>query len=623
MPMELPRELAEPPREFSVMPFWFWTDALDEDEIVRQIDDMERHGVFGFVLHPRVGLPRELGWMSDRLLHFYRIAIDEARRRRMHVLLYDEGMYPSGSSAGQVVAEDPAFACRCLAKRDLPGEGDPDPGEDENLVAVVRRRDGTRMAVVDRRADSHIRGLHYAGEGPAEERPPAADILNPDAVKAFLRLVYDRFARRFADDFGETILGIFTDEPMLLGRGAERGVKPGTRGILAHVNRILGYDFTPHLPALWHDDEPGAERFRAEYRRALFARLEETYFGPLSEWCEAHRLPLTGHPESGDSIGPLRHFHIPGQDLVWRWVLPDHPSALEGRESTQGKCTASAALHAGRRRNANECCGAYGHELTWDEMQWLARWCFVRGVNFLFPHAFYYSVRGPRRDERPPDVGPNSPWWDRYREYADACRRLSWLNTDCEHVCDVAILGRAYWLPWRSAKVCFRRQRDFNYLPERDLFEDATIDGDGIRIAGMTYRALVLEHDPDAEVAQALEPCRRAGRLVRYEEGMPDADFAGRIDAITPADVRVEPAVPALRVRHVRKGGFHWYLLFNEGRAPLRAGVDFSVKGDRFLFDPAGGVIGTTPHEGPFELGGHALQVVAVAEGVKTPPEAK
>src|SRR5690606_39934544 len=70
-------------------------------------------------------------------------------------------------------------------------------------------------------------------------------------------------------------------------------------------------------------------------------------------------------------------------------------------------------------------CGAYGHELTWDEMTWLAHWCFIRGVNWLFPHAFYYSVRGPRRDERPPDVGPHAAWWDRYGEYADACRRRS------------------------------------------------------------------------------------------------------------------------------------------------------------------------------------------------------
>ena len=416
------------------MPFWFWNDTLNRDEIIRQLDDFERHGVHGFVLHPRVGLPRTQGWMSPDLLEFYQVAIAEADRRGMKVLLYDEGMYPSGSSSGQVVAANPAFACRGLAKVDLAAGVELVLGPDENLVALFPKSDGSRLAVVDRRINSFIRGLHYVGEGPAEDEPAAGDLLNPASVALFLQLVYDRFAEHFSGYFGKTILGIFTDEPSLVGRCRERDVRPGTRKILGHVNRILGYDFTSHLPALWDDSMPAAEQHRQDYFRAVRVRLEETYYAQLSGWCERHGVALAGHPEKGDDIGVLRYFHIPGQDSVWRWVLPDHKSALEGPESTQAKCSSSAAIHGGRRRNSNECCGAYGHELTWDEMVWLANWCLVRGVNLLYPHAFYYSVRGARRDERPPDVGPHAAWWARYPEYADACRRLCWLNTDCVHV---------------------------------------------------------------------------------------------------------------------------------------------------------------------------------------------
>ena len=59
---------ADPPTEFSVLPFWFWNDDLDAEEIRRQIGDFEAHGVHGFIIHPRVGLPRSLGWMSEALL---------------------------------------------------------------------------------------------------------------------------------------------------------------------------------------------------------------------------------------------------------------------------------------------------------------------------------------------------------------------------------------------------------------------------------------------------------------------------------------------------------------------------------------------------------------------------
>lgn len=611
--MKLPTELLDPPAEYSVMPFWFWNDTLEEAEIVRQIEDFENHGVFGFIIHPRIGLPQDVEWMSAPLLDLYAVAIAEAARRGMKVLLYDEGMYPSGSAAGQVVAADPAFACRCLARIELPTGREPELKAGENLVGIQTCRNGTRIAVVDRRADSYIRGLHYRGEGPEEETYAAGDILNPAAVAMFLRLVYDRFAARFAEHFGKTVFAIFTDEPGLLGKCREPDVRPGTTGILEHVNRILGYDFTPHLPALWYDDEPEAEFHREAYHRAVRLRLEETYYAQLSAWCELHGLPLTGHPDKGDDIGVLRHFHIPGQDLVWRWVLPDNPSALEGAESTQGKCASSAAQHAGRRRNSNECCGAYGHELTWDEMQWLARWCFVRGTNLLYPHAFYYSVRGPRWDERPPDVGPNSPWWERYREYADACRRLSWLNTDCEHVCAIAILGRADALPWYSAKICFRHQRDFNYVEERELLEAATLSEAGIALAGMMYRVLLVEYPLEASLQRALKPLQESGRVIHVPAGFHEGDLIQKLDAQVPADVTTSVAAPDLRVRHIRKNGLHWYMLFNEGRTPLPVKLSLSVKGESLLFNAATGQGRAYSLEEPVRLEGYELKVLAVA----------
>ncbi len=159
--MTLPNMLLDPSAEFGVMPFWFLNDELDDQEIRRQIADFADHGVGGFVLHPRIGLPHSLAWMSDRLLDFYEVAIKEAEKRGLFVVLYDEGMYPSGSSAGQVVAENPAYACRCFSQRPLNGDAPPQLAAGENLVAVVAQRGGERIAVVDQPSGSFIRGLHY------------------------------------------------------------------------------------------------------------------------------------------------------------------------------------------------------------------------------------------------------------------------------------------------------------------------------------------------------------------------------------------------------------------------------------------------------------------------------
>jgi len=581
-------EFHHPPREFSLLPFWFWNDNLDEQEILRQIADFEAHGVYGFVIHPRVGLPRDIGWMSERMLHFMRIAVEEAARRGMYVVLYDEGMYPSGSSSGQVVAENPNFACRCLALADA-ADVKVLLRKNTNLVTEIKSHRGQNLTIVDRPVASSIRGLHYIDEGPQEDAPPAADLLNPQAMDCFVRLVYERYAEHLGQWFGSTIIGIFTDEPGLLGKCEEKNVWPGTTGILDHVNRILGYDFTPHLPALWFADEPDAEHYRADYKRAVKKRLEETYYAKLSNWCAAHSVALMGHPSDPDEIGMEKYFSVPGQDIVWRYIEPDKPSALEGAQSTQAKCTSSAAIHHGRRRNSNECFGAYGHDFTEQEMWWLANWLFVRGVNMLFPHAFYYSIRGARFDERPPDVGPNSAWWNDYEKFATYCQRLCWLNTDSEHICNVAILGEADRLPWRAAKVLFQNQRDFNYLETRDL-TTAEVNDKGIFLRGMHYEALILDgsYKLSADEEKAVDKLKNTGRALIYsvkEDSAQDISFIEKLSHIAPRDISISPHHLDLRYRHIRKNELHFFLLFNEGPGNIEGKLDLGVTGDVFCFD--------------------------------------
>ena len=348
-PQDVLTEFRDPPREFSLMPFWFWNDELTEAELLRQMEDFQAHGVYGFVIHPRIGLPRDTGWMSPKLLRLMKLAIEEARKRKMSVILYDEGMYPSGSASGQVVAHNPAHAERALRKIDLePGQKfRPKPGW--NLIAIVDRPNGQRMAVVDRPTGNTIRGLHYLKEGvhPKEELLPGGDILNPEAMASFRHLVYDRYAAEFGQYFGNTIPAIFTDEPRI------SGPVPGTAGILKEVNRILGYDFTPYLADLWYHDRPDSARRRADYFRAVSLRVEETYYRPLGQWCAKHGVALAGHPGESMDIGVERYFQIPGQDLVWRMVVPGK-KALEGPDSATAKCALSAMIHYGRRRNGNE-----------------------------------------------------------------------------------------------------------------------------------------------------------------------------------------------------------------------------------------------------------------------------
>jgi hypothetical protein len=599
---DIPKDYSNPPREFSVMPFWFWNDTLKDEEIVRQIADFETHGVFGFVIHPRIGLPQNMEWLSAGMIHAMHVAIEEASKRQMYVILYDEGMYPSGSSGGQVVARNAAHAARGLAKIDLNTGEDLQLPAGAKLITTVNRPGEHKVAVIEKPSGGVIRGLHYIGEEGTlikEESPPAGDILNPDAVSSFIELVYDRYAKEFGVYFGTTILGIFTDEPSPLGRGSEQGMVPGNESLLSQISKISGYDIKPFLSDLWYNDLPGSAKHRIDYFNALNICLEENYYSRLGKWCRDHGTSLLGHPSGSMDIGAERYFQIPGQDLVWRYVEPGS-KALEGEHSTVAKCASSAMLHLGLRRNSNELYGAYGHNLTYDEMVWLANWCFVRGQNFLFPHAFYYSIRGPRFNERPPDVGPNASWWGNYKSYADGCRRLSWLNTDSKHVCSLAILCEATWLPSRTAKICFTHQRDFNYIEIRHLWEDAVADKKGVHLRGMEYRALVI--DSLSFMPEMARPLlirlAKDGKLIIWKSSPYALMFKGAlivksaeemlqaIDNLIKADIKFDPASENIRYRHIVKGGDHYYIIFNEESEEVTAKIKIQVNGKREWLNP-------------------------------------
>ncbi len=598
------QQFIDAPREYSLVPFWFWNDDLSEDEIKRQLDDFEAHGVYGFIPHARMGLPESIGFVSDAWLRFMKTAVDYAAEKGMTVILYDEGMYPSGSCAGKVVAENPRFATRCLQRRPK----DHSAGDDEELVAAHGD-----VLFVNRRSNGHIRGVHYGQDDGEPGAPPSGDLLNPESTACFFRHALEPHYDCLKEHFGKTVKAVFTDEPSVLGRGALRDVRPWTWEFEAFLNSYLGYDFLPHLDALWNDTYPDAATYRSDFERAVNARLEDTYYAPYSRWCAEHGVALTGHPADPGDIGILKYFHIPGQDIVWRYIEPFQEKSIEGPQSTMAKCSASAQRHYGRARNANECFGAYGWEFTFEESQWITNWLLVRGVNLLMPHAFYYSVRDERRDERPPDVGPNNTWWDQYKPYADYCRRMCWLMSQGVQICDVAILGTATELPWRAARVLFEHQRDFNYLDRDTLLGACTVDPHAVHIRDMAYKAVVVDGTgyTDEAVLAKLEPMITAGRIVAYAEPVPgigvlapDAEsLVARLAELSPPDAVADPPQPGLRYAHLRDADADMYVFMNEAPETIQTRISVSAAGrTREWWNPHTGEVLTGASDNTIEI---------------------
>lgn len=527
--MDLLQLLQDPGREFTPIPFWFLNGDLRVEELRRQLRDFCDHGVYGVVLHPRIGLPKRIGYLSPSFFGYIHAAVREAADLGMTVVLYDEGMYPSGSAGGQVVDGHPELRSVGLAQVSEPAAGDTVLCQTPTGFLVERPSGGT------------IRGLHWGEDDGEPYAPPSADILNPAAVDRFISLTHEAYYRELKEWFGTTIIGFFTDEPSILGRNVQ-DMQPWTHGFAEDFAAAGGK--IENLAALFAGQKnPDTER----YHRMLLERESRVYYGKLSDWCAGHGIALMGHPHQSDDIEVERYFHIPGQDLALRWVAPE-TGGLTGLDSTMGKCSADAAFLAGRRRNSNECFGACNRDgnpwqVSGGDIKWYLDWLAVRGVNLFIPHAFYYSIAGKRKDERPPDVGPNSMWWPYYEQWSRYMRRLSCLMTDIDLYAPAAVLCRNRDLRPETVAPLFEHQIGFRYLPAGDWPRCTLRDG-----------ALWLDE-------------HRFEGVMGEEEAYPELPRRTWRD-FTP-DLVCEPAAPALRCAHFQRAGTECWFLVNEGEETI------------------------------------------------------
>lgn len=588
-----------PPQEFSPMPFWFWNDDLSEEKIKEQIIEMHEKGVDGFVIHPRIGIPKEIPYMSERFLQYVKFAVKEAARLGMHVILYDEGMYPSGSAHGMVVKQNPEYAargirieesrlpeCNLVAKEKLVSTliaaKTADGGLDKASIRVYSGEklceNETFLHLIEGFTGGHIRGIHI-GEDDWETPPKAADILNPDSVALFIRLTHEKYYEAVGEYFGNTVIAIFTDEPCVSGREGDERMKPWTKDFsqLLKKNNFRIED----IAALWYNIGDETDLIRKRYDNIVMRRLTESFYKQISDWCAAHAVSLAGHPALSGDIGLLRYFHIPGQDLIFRRVAPEEGKALDTAETTQAKCSADAARHNGRRRNLNECFACGGKNgIEWafnaDDMKWTMDWLFVRGVNMLVPHAFFYSTDGPRRlGERPPDVGINNIWWKHYADISSYIKRMSYIMTDCRNTASIAILCEADFLPYKAAKPMFENQIEFNYLEETLLGCEAKISGGKIDINGYSYTTVIVENAALlSEKTKEFADC--GGRVIVFaEKGKNLPEYAlcaageDELLKLLKSEIRVYPENRDLRISCIVKDGHRMYVIVNEGEKPF------------------------------------------------------
>ncbi len=642
--MGLLESFSNPSNEFRQAPFWFWNHRLDKETLDWQIEQMHDKGIGGYVMHARHGLMTP--YLSDEWFEYIRFACDKARELGMIAWAYDERDWPSGPAGGTVIA-DHANRLHYLRFDIENVQGPCTLDFDNDVVCAYVAESGEAFRRIEGRTydvpacSNHCRiGRAIAFECPAILWFESyLDTLDPNACLQFIRSTYDLHEKKLGNLKELGLAGFFTDEPAFSTYPDDLRRIPWTAILPSAFLATNEYDLLDSLPDLFAPGDKGAA-VRYDYWDMAATLFETSFFEAIATWCESRGLELIGHALGeeplffqfrcvGDLFRYLKNFHRPGLDHLGLHIGKGHPGGMSP------KMIESAALLAGRERTMTETFGVSGWGLTLRDMKWMTDWQIVHGINYIIPHAFYYSVAGRRKKDAPPSEFFQAPYWPYYRTFADYTARLTSALTGGEHIAPIAVLYpmTSVWadfvpgdeMPesvqalerafWPLGEALSRLHRDFVVVDELSLL-DASLDPDksSFNIGALHFDALIIPRTTAvlAETLDIIEGMAKTVRVIAIEDteililwpgtgqtpkrirwsniegiriahGVEEAAVASALVGVA-HDVSIQNA-PDIYYLHRRKEGKDLFFFANTAREPLVTIVSVSAKGYAEFWD--------------------------------------
>lgn len=438
------KQFKAPSKDYSSGPLWTWNDLLTESQIRESLRDLAAQQVRQVWVHPRPGLLTP--YLGEDWFRMWAVTLDEAAKLDMNVWIYDENSYPSGFAGGLVPEALPDSRNVSLRAKETPK---PAP-IDADTVAVFHINGETFEDVTDRirRNEAPAGGTFltvyrvHAESSPWYAGKWYVDLLKPGVTEKFLEVTLEPYRKRFGNEFGKRIPGVFTDEPNLF---VPTGL-PWTDDLPQRFEERWGHPLIANLPCLFR---PVGDwrHMRHHFFQCVLELFIERWAKPYHDYCAKYGMEFTGHywehgwpnvAHGPDSMAMYAWHQRPAIDILFNQYKEDTNGQFGNARAVRE--LASVANQTGVRRTLCETYGGGGWDLRLEDMKRIGDWIYVLGVNTLNEHISPVSMRGARKRDYPQFFTAHEPWWDAYHTLERYFTRLSLILSSGRQQNDILVL---------------------------------------------------------------------------------------------------------------------------------------------------------------------------------------
>ena len=489
-PETVRKMFVNPPMFYAPHTFWFWDDTIrDEHFTATMAEEMMKQGLNPGYAHPRSSMDRlnpgfsslpyeqylEKPWFNS-----FGNALQVTKDKGFTLGYCDEYDWPSGQAAGRVLKQHPELEAKYLDWKRYKVKGKSTVRYDSIDFAVAGKLvnntiDASSLQIIGE--GNHLKWTAPPGEWIVytytKKFHPGIDggkvnYLDPKLMEVFIPLVHEQYAKRFGNDMGKTIPGVFVDNE------GDYGWRMAWSEYLAQrYKEMKKQDIRLWLPLLTEKDKDGLfAKARCDWFDVVSDVYNKCYFEPLVNWLKQYNMYYISNlwEESlllqatamGDFMRITRTATMPGTDCL-----------LMKSQDVHDFKEVQTVAELEDRPFMSEIMGVAGWEQTPEMMKMTINSITSFGINHVVPHGINVN-RKIEADPYPPDWFTENPYWPYLHNWTDFSRRASFVNRQSKLVADVLLVNPLESI-WANSEGIFTHDEGFG-VKESEIWDSLSLE---------------------------------------------------------------------------------------------------------------------------------------------------